>query len=145
MTYSVGEAAILTLVQALSEYNSQNSSRQDWKVLDSGKAAVYAVLRPGEWSNEDTGMGMHLRSWQTVVEVWRPYRDDTKPLTLQDDVETIVAHLEQYPTLSGAADVVDAMVTGGGEMQEVVRNNNVLWARWEVHIGWQEEKEITYA
>ena len=148
MSYSVGEAAILTLIRTLSAYDTQNSSRQDWRILLSGKAPVYAVLRPGAWDNEQIAYAANLRSWQTVIEVFRPYRDDTYPVTLQDDIETIVALLETYPTLNGANGVQEFSVTGGNEMQEVVlgsEKNQSLWAKWEVNCGWQEEKEITYA
>ena len=148
MSYSVGEAAILTLIRTLSAYDTQNSSRQDWRILLSGKSDRYVVLRPGEWNNEQIAYAANLRSWLTVVEVFRPYRDDTKPVTIQDDVETIVALLETYPTLDGTAGVQEFSVVGGNEMQEVVlgsEKNQSLWVKWEVNCGWQEEKEITYA
>lgn len=143
MSYSTGEAAILTLVQALGAYDSENATRQDWRPLARGKAQYYAVLRPGKWSNEQVTVSSNARSWRTVIECWRRYADDTRPMTLQDDVEAIVAQLEKYPTLNGA--VLDSIVSGGGDMLERELSNGSLWAVWEVYCDWQEEHSVSYA
>lgn len=144
MSYPVGEAAILTLLRTLSAYDSRNSSRQNWKILDSGTSDSYVILRPGSWNNEQSSMASNMRTWRTVIEVWRPYRDDTKPATLQADVTTIIEHLEKYHTLNDASGVIEAAIVGGGEMLEVTRANGSLWARWEVYCDWQEEKEVAF-
>lgn len=143
MSYATGEAAILTLVRALSAYDSENSTRADWRPLTRGKAQYYAILRPGKWTSEQLTMGSNARSWRTVVECWRRYADDTRPVALQDDVEAVAAQLEKYPTLNGA--VLDSMVTGGGDMVERELSNGSLWAVWEVYVDWQEEQDVSYA
>jgi len=146
MAYSTGEAAILTLIRALSAYDSGNSARQDWKPLNSGKSAYYAILRPGPWSNEQIALTAFSRTWTTVIEVFRRYIDDTKPTLLQDDVTTIIEQLEKYPTLNGASGVQTAMINGGDDMQEVqYAENGPLWAKWEVNCVWIEEKNVTFA
>lgn len=143
MSYATGEAAILTLLQALDAYDSENATRADWRPLTRGKAQHYVVLRPGKWSNEQVTVSSNVRSWRTVIECWRRYADDTRPMTLQDDVEAIVAQLERYPTLNGA--VLDSIVSGGGDMLERELSNGSLWAVWEVYVDWQEEHSVSYA
>jgi hypothetical protein len=144
MSYATGEAAILTLIRALSAYNANNSKRQDWKPLHSGSAAYYAILRPGPWESEQMGItSTYHDRYTTVVEVWRRYVDDTKPTTLQTDVGTIVAQLRKYPTLNG--NVGRSWVAGGDDMQEVTLNNGSLWARWNINVEWIEESSVTYA
>ena len=145
MGYATGEAAILTLIQALSDYDSDNTARQDWKPLHSGKAAVYAILRPGPWSTERVATNMHHDYWLTVIEVWRRYSDDTKPALLQTNVSDIVTQIRKYPTLNGASGVQDSNITGGPEMIEVTRANGSLWAKWEINCEWTEETTVTYA
>jgi hypothetical protein len=145
MTYAVGEAAILTIIRAHADYNANNSSRQDWKLLDSGKASHYAILRPGPWLNERFTLANYRRQWTTVVEVWQRYIDDTKPGALVDHVDDLVRHVESYGALDGAAGVLDANVAGGGEMEEIQRTNGALWARWSFNVVWQEDYEVVYA
>lgn len=143
MSYATGEAAVLTLLQAMSAYNSDNATRADWRPLARGKAQHYAILRPGKWANEQMAMSANQRTWRTVVECWRRYADDTRPVALQEDVAAVVAQLEKYPTLNGA--VQDSMVSGGGDMQERELSNGSLWAVWEVYVDWQEEQAVSYA
>lgn len=145
MGYSTGEAAILTLIRALTGYNSGNTARQDWKPLHSGKATTYAILRPGAWSTERASSVGYHDHWSTVIEVWRRYVDDTRPALLQDDVDTIVAQIRAYPTLNGASGVQDSNIVGGPEMVEVELKNSSLWARWDINCEWTEETTVTYA
>ncbi|MCO5191364.1 MAG: hypothetical protein M9918_24635 [Anaerolineae bacterium] len=146
MSYSTGEARILEIIRLHADYDTTNSDRQDWKILHSGKSDRYAILRPGAWSNTANGLGgAFLRNWTTVVEVWVPYRDDTRPLTLQAAVNDLLAHLEKYPTLNSLTSVQDAMIAGGNEMQERELNNGSLWAVWELNCEWHEETAVTFA
>lgn len=143
MSYSTGEAAVLALVRALDGYDDENATRADWRPLSRGKAQHFAILRPGKWANEQLTVSGNVRAWRTVVECWRRYADDTRPIALQEDVERVVAQIERYPTLNGAG--LDSMVTGGGEMVERELANGSLWAVWEVYVDWQEEHSVSYA
>lgn len=145
MSYSTGEAAILTLIQALDGYDSNNSSRADWRPLNSGKSANYVVLRPGDYRLTAEGFSTNVRNWTTVIEVWRRYGSIGSPLLLQDDVVTLIEHLEKYPYLNGTAGVAQAVVAGGEGMQERLLANDVLWAVWEIELVWKEEKSVTRA
>ena len=145
MGYPDGEAALLALIKAHAGYDGRNASRQDWKVLKSGASDHYAVLRPGPYTNADNGFGLALRTWRTVIECWRPYRNDEKPQDLQTDVMVLIEYLETYPRINSTAGVYEANITGGGDMVEVTLENGSLWARWDIYYDWQEEKVISYA
>ena len=145
MGYSVGEAAILTLVRAVTGFNSDNTARQDWKPLHSGKATVYVILRPGPWTPERMSSITYHDHWLTVIEVWRRYVDDTRPALLQDNVDDIVTQIRKYPTLNGASGVQGSDITGGPDMVEVELKNSSLWAKWEINCEWTEETEVSYA
>jgi len=145
MSYATGEAAILTLIQGLSAYDSSNSARQDWKILHSGSAAYNAVIRPGTMIPERISATMFNDRWTTVIEIWRRYIDDDRPVSLQGDVATVVSHLRRYRTLNSASGVIYAEIAGVDEMQEVTLNNGSLWARWNVNLEWIDESTITYA
>lgn len=145
MIYPEGEARILTLVQGLTAFNATNSTRQDWRPLKKGGGDVYVILRPGEWTTEELAFPVVLFTWETVVEVWRLYRDDDKPAVLQTDVQSIVNQLMPYADLNGLSGVQDVTITGGSDMEEVTLNNGSLWAKWDINVTWKEEAEITYS
>ena len=145
MAYSTGEAAILTLIRALSGYDAGNTARQDWKPLNRGKAAYYAILRPDAWTSERISPTGYHDFYTTVIEVWRRYADDTRPALLQDNVNDIVVQLRKYPTFNGASGVQDSNITGGPAMVEVELNSGSLWARWDINCEWTEETTVTYA
>ena len=145
MSYGSGEAAILELLRDMTAFDAANTSRADWKPLNSGASDHYAVLRPGEWYNsiEAIGHGAAVTTWRTVVEVWQRWLDDSPTaLALQDLTTAVIEHIEAYPSLDGA--VALAWVAGGGDMQERwLRSGGPAWAVWEVYIDWQEERFIT--
>ena len=145
MAYSTGEAAILTLIQALSAYDADNATRQDWKPLNRGKAVVYVILKPGAWTTERISPTGYHDYYSTIIEVWRRYVDDTRPALLQDNVDDIVVQIRKYPTLNGASGVQGSDIAGGSEMEEVELNSGSLWARWDINCEWTDEVTVTYA
>lgn len=141
MSYGDGEAAILTLVRGVRGFNRANSSRGDWKPLNSGASASYVVLKPGAFSASADGLaGESLILWRTVIEVWQRWQDDTATLlALEARVADVIGHMERYPTLDGVC--LLAQVAGGSEMtRRWVEQGGPLWAVQEVYIDWQEER-----
>ena len=75
MSYQTGEAAILTLIQALDGFDADNtlslandSTRQAEGLLNSGRADRYVILRPGTFSRvyADIGASEVHTAWGTV-------------------------------------------------------------------------------
>lgn len=150
MSYSDGEAAILTLIRAMPQFDDKNAVRDKWRVLTSGAAADYVVLRPGETQEAfDYAIGLGrarvLRSWRTVVEVWTRYIDDgDTAVRLQVLTQAVIDHLERYPTLNGLAGVTNARPVGVSNMLERwTEQDGPSWAVWEVYFDWQEEASIS--
>lgn len=146
MSYSDGETAVLRLLQEMREYSRANSSRGDWKPLNSGASDHYAVLRPGAFNNAADGLsGEALTTYRTVIEVWQRWKDDGPTIVaLEAHVSAVMEHLERYPSLAGAA--LMAAVAGGGEMtRRWVTEGGPLWAVQEVYIDWQEERFYSVA
>ena len=114
MSYPAGEAVVLTLLQAMSEFDRRNTARGDWKPLNSGGSDHYAIIRPGPFANEATALGgASVTAWRTIIEVWQRWVDDAPTvLALEGLVSAVIDHLERYPGLDGLALI--AGVTGGG-------------------------------
>lgn len=143
MNYPHGEALIATLLDGMTEFATGTVTRQKWAVLNSGRAAQYAVLRPGAFSLGADGLGLSAGAqWRTVVELWQRWLDDgATTVALQELTMKVIDRLQQYPTLGDTTGrVVWAFVTGGGEMLERwVTDRGPSWAVWEVYVDWREE------
>lgn len=141
MSYGQGEAALLALLQAMPQFNRTNTSRADWKPLNSGASDHYVVLKPGEFTNgADSLAGEALTNWRTVIEVWQRWKDDTPTaLALQELVAAVIGHLERYPSLNGVA--LMAGIAGGSDLQRRwIERGGPVWAVQEVYFDWQEER-----
>ena len=54
--YSAGEALILKTIQATTSFSANNTSRANWKILNSGKSRQYVVLRAGAFERSQLGL-----------------------------------------------------------------------------------------
>lgn len=148
MSYTAGEALILTRVQALSGFSSANTSRADWSILNKGKAGYYAILRPGEFSIEWITFTNYLARWTTVIELWQKYTDDvnSKP-NLYARVNTLLSGFQAYPHLgAGANSGKQGTISGGPEPTEQWRaSGGPMFLRWNVIVSWWEEVQVTYS
>ena len=144
MSYASGEAAVLSILRLHADYNDRNTSRGNWKILDSGAAANYAVLRMAAAANEAHTTTSAMTTWATEIMVYRRYIDDgPSAIALQGDAQTLVEHIEKYPTLQGA--VTDAQVTTIGAMENIqMIANGPMWLRTIISLQWQEERDIIY-
>lgn len=144
MSYWAGEARLAELIQGAAGFDRRNVTRGDWKPLNSGKSDHYAVLKAGPFTNtaDAIGNGAAVTTWRTVIEVWQRWIDDSPTVqSLQVHVQTIIEHLERYPSLGTAG--VYAWVSGGGDMQQRwLKDGGPMWAVWEVYVDWQEERFI---
>lgn len=121
MAYSDVEALWLARLQESGAFNSNNSARARWSILNTGKANHYAILRMGRQEHLRYGMGgrrEHVR--QTVLEIWkRPTEESASAIELQEFVDELRVFLDGYPTLGDTTGRVrDAMIVQTGEMLE---------------------------
>lgn len=148
MSYSTGEALILTRVIACNSFDSANTSRSNWKILNSGLSDHYAILRPGPFDVEFDTMCTYHINWNTVIEVWQRYTDEA---TTQSNLYGYVADLfpiMAYPKLgnTGTTILEWSTITGGEEPEEMwIKDGGPMWLRWRITLAWKEEGVITYA
>jgi len=150
MSYSDGEALILTQVQATTSFSSSNTSRANWKLLNKGKSGQYAILRPGEFEREHFGLGgNYSTNWVTICEVWVRYKDDSTSLTnLEAKSAEIIERFDEYRLAAdGTGNVRDVFVRSGTEPEEMwtAGGNGPSWLRQTLSIEWSEERTVTLA
>ena len=144
MSYSVGEALALTRLQAVSGFSAVNTSRGKWDMLNTGKAAIYAVLyrpRPFQRAVGHTG----LTKWTTLIQVWQSFtKDGTSYISLCDAVDAVIAAFDPYPHLGNPAVVEDSRISAGSEVKEMWTKGGggPAWLMVELTLEWTERTTI---
>ncbi len=154
--YNDGEALILTTLRKHANYNSENTSRANWRILNSGKAAYYVVMRPGEFAVNLTSVGgigsgsvaTEVTNWTTELMVYQRYVDDgTTAINIQLRVAEIVAQMQKWRRLADTNDIIQkARVVGGSELEEIQQGENgPVFLRWIINVTWDEERAVTFS
>lgn len=161
MSYSDGEALILTQVQATSAYTTNNTSRSSWKMLKKGKSNTYAILRYGGFPRHSQaslgGIGGSVKYdtlWNTICEIWvRVGTTETLALTtLETNMQLIVAKFDAVRKAADTTKVIrDVRVISGSEplgQWETNKRGNVIgtgpkWLKQDLKIEWLEENTVT--
>lgn len=142
MTYSTGEALLLTAIQALSSFDTNNSSRGNWKILDKGHNSKYVILRPGAFAVEWFAYTSYTVTYRTIIEVWQRYTDETTTHTnLYAAVGEIITGLMPEHLINDTTGVIqDMQVIEGGEPEEMwTSGGGPAWLRWNITVQWVEE------
>ena len=148
MSYSTGEAAILTVLRADDSFAANNTARANWKVLNSGKGTkgTYVILRPGESSVLWISPIIYMATYITVAEVWQRYTDDaTTQANLYAAVANVMNALMPERRLNSSA-ITDATVRAIPVITEMWKDgaDGPSWLKQEVAVEWKEETEITF-
>lgn len=143
MSYSAGEALLLTRVQACTGFSSTNTARAKWGILDSGASDHYAILKAGRSEIEWITYTEYNIHWRGIVQVWQRYTDDgTTATNLYGYVNNLLA-IQAYPHLGGT--VIDFSIDAISEVHEMQRvgQDGPQWLMQEVEVGWLEETKVT--
>jgi len=146
LSYNTGEALILTQVQGATNFDSTNTSRANWKLLNQGIDDHYAILRPGAFSTEFISYSSYHANYRTVIEVWQRYADESTTHTaLYGYVSEAMLAVIDTPLLGDAGGtIIDSSVTGSDlPPQEMwTDGGGPAWLKWEINVDWIEEKSI---
>lgn len=147
--YPAGEAKVLAQVQAVAGFGPHNAARGKWGILDSGKAKVYAILYPGEWSLAWISATVVEVTYLTIVQVWQSYTNDGETLAdLQANVELLFTRFLEYRKLGDTGDSInDSNPRRGGEPSEMWSKggNGPRWLRQDFAVEWKEHRAVSFA
>lgn len=149
MSESAGITLLETQVKAVTGFGSSNVAVANWKLLNKGAAANYAILRPGPASRRHETFATVGSAYRSVIEVWQRYNADGSTLTsLLGYCDAIINRLDQYRKLADTTTtLLDANVTGMGEVTEqwVNHGDGPSWLKREIYVDWTEEDNVSYA
>jgi hypothetical protein len=153
MSYKAGEAAVLSLIQALSDFDSTNSislandtTGRGHVLQNSGQSDHYIKLRPGEFErNYDTvGLGTITTNWVTIIEI-AVFRGTNQAKSaeqlLADYREAVMNKLDAYYRLNATA--AFGQVTYGDEIEEDTVDKLGAYIVQEIFLTWQERTTVT--
>jgi hypothetical protein len=148
MTYATVEAAVETLIVAMTEFTAETVSRGDYRILDEG-ADDLCVLVPGSFDQDGAGQAgarKSIRAWAVLADLFRRYLDDAT--TWADFVATrdaLIDHLEQYPTLNGVAGLTLVALGSDADPTEVFDEdeNGPFFVFQRIRIAVTERVDLT--
>ena len=126
MSYAIIEAALSTLIQGLSDYDSDNVKQGDWRWMGAGKTKG-VTLTPGGFSQVDgTLRDMALVTWTIRVELYVAWdgEQNTTVATLKTDRQSIIDRVNQYHKLDGTSGVMNAIIRSAEPIEEFYGNTN---------------------
>lgn len=124
------QARVQTLIRAIEEFDDEDVTLGDFKVLDRG-SSPYAVILPGPFSQEWlTHDGKVRITWSVGIDVAERFLNDSYA-PIVSARQLVKDQLDQYPKLNGLTGVKRAQVTegaglrylyprGGGEIPQFV-------------------------
>ena len=143
--YGLGESLIAALVKTVTGFSDANVARAKWSQLNKGKAAVYAILQPGEYGRR-VGRQQVTEPFVTRVEIWRRYVDDGSTATnLYADTDAVLRKIEAYPHLGDTSNyVVDSEPTLSLPEEMWTRGGGPAWLRQVINVRWSGQRIRTF-
>lgn len=156
MSYADGEALILTAIRTATNFDSTNSGRNKYSLLNSGNADHYAITEPGAYTVQEQGIAgigsgsrtTKLTTWTCIVGVYQRYLDDGDSQAALEAYHTeVMEAIEKYRRLADTTDTIQkARVVGGPEMEYVTwTENGPVWAKWPINIQFEEARLVTFS
>jgi hypothetical protein len=142
--YADGEALIAALIANISGYSAANVTRGNWRPLNNGKAAKYAILKPGGLGERKfEGSTRVTETWSTTVELWHRYGKDGETLiALEADVEAVLSGIDQRPRMNDLTGYLqDSNAVRVGEALEMwTKGGGPQWLRQDITIEWMGKR-----
>jgi hypothetical protein len=149
MSYLIGEKLIAAQIEEVTGFDESNVARGDWRLLNTGNSAHYAIIKRGAVVTEWVAHNISQDNYRTIIEVWQRLKDSQESYDdLLEHVAAIETRIKQYRLLADTAGVVlDANLTGASAMTEQWRNNadGPSWFKIEINIDWSEQTNVTFA
>jgi hypothetical protein len=153
MSYQTGEAAILSLIQALDGFDADStlslandSTRQAEGLLNSGRSDCYVNLRPGVFSRvyADIGASEVHTVWQTVIAIYALNASGQGPeKALVEARQAILDQLSAHLQLGSSA-VLGINGFSGGEVGSRAVADDTFIVQ-EVRVEWMEVGVVAQA
>jgi hypothetical protein len=147
MSYATAEAGLLTLIRAMSDYDSASATAGDYRPLGKGKSQV-VVLNAGPVPNRRVVQATRriATDWVIYIDLYVAWRGEISTIAtdIRSKRQDIIDHIDKYPTLNNTSGVLNAFISGGGEPQ-AWRGGSKNWWHQRLRCDIQDRVTITIA
>ncbi len=147
MGYNDVEAALLTVIRKLDGYTATNSSQGDYRILAKGVTKA-VVLQPGPIVRRNVQSApRRMRTlWVIDMELVVPFSGEISTIAsnIRTFRQTLIDHIDKYPTLDGTSDVVHALVVSGAEPESWTGESHKWWIQ-RLRVEVEERSTVTIA
>ena len=149
MSYATIEAGVLATIRLHASYPSSgsNSRAQDYNILSAASPRCVVVV-PGPVERAVVAAPRRVQSfWTVYIDLFVPMRTQrsTQHTNFVAERDTLLAHLDAYPTLNGTAGVINALVVGVDDPVVWVGSRSASYMSARVRMMVEERENITIA
>jgi len=130
MGYKDMETALATVIKLHADYDANNVTQGDHRILGHGKAQA-VILNPGAIYNRQVFAAprrIHT-TWVVNIGLHIGFRGEIADAT--DDIrtkrQTLMDHIDKYPALNGTANCISAFISGGSEPRILIGDPTRWW------------------
>lgn len=111
MSYATIEAAALAILRKHGDFDANNTSLADFRLVGIGKARV-AILRFGSHAEEDITLQWIKHTWQTFIDLYVPWRGqmDDWETQIQTERQKVIDTFMAWPRLDSATGVTGSKI-----------------------------------
>jgi hypothetical protein len=147
MSYTSVESAAITVLRKHTDYNTTNVSSGDYRILATGISQA-VIFTPGAILERSVATApRRVRTlWLINMELFLPFTDEISTIAtaIRAERNTVIDHMDTYPTLDGESGVIHAFVTGGAN-PESWRGENRRWWKQTLKLEVEERANVTIA
>lgn len=146
MAYDTIETGLLTVIRLHADWSSANTSKGDYKVLGVGNSQAI-VLQPGRIRTRSVSAAPRVirTPWIINLELYLHFRGEIDEVFARCRTvrQTLIDHVDKYPTLNSTTGCINALITGGGEPDVIGAEGQ--WWRQLLTVDIEDRTVVTIA
>ena len=145
MSYTSVETALATILKVHDDWNDQNVAAGDYRIFSAGLEKAI-ILSPGPFIRRTAAERLMQTNWVINLELYIAYGGEIS--TVAENIrtvrESVMDHIDKYPTLDGESGVLIARLTEGGDPEPWQIGNSYFW-RQLMKVEIFERDTVVYA
>lgn len=145
MSYATIEAALSSVIQKIADFDGDNVSQGDWRILGHGKDKA-VVLMPGPFTRVPSVVqNANLVTWSVDIELYILFDGEhsTTVATLKTQRQLIMDEVNKFRKLDATSGVLSAIIADGDEVEPFVNPDGATFWRQVLRCSVEENETFT--
>lgn len=129
VAFKTAEDALHVVVKLLAAYSDDNVSAGDYRILGTGQTEAI-VTQPGPFRRRVTAAPRRVgQLWVIEIELLLQFKTEISEIAqrIRTERQTVMDHLDKYPTLDGVSGIISAFVVNGQPPQILITETRRWW------------------